>query len=183
VLVLVGSTAFDGLSRSELWTGLVPRSTPWATVGLLAVTAAVVALWLLGTWRPDPVGGDGRVPLPVAFAHTIVPIAAGYLIAHYFSLLIFDGQQAFVLASDPFGVGADLFGTAGRRVDYTLVGVGAIAGVQLAAIVLGHVAAAVAAHERAVRLFPAQIAVRIQYPVLAAMVVLTCAAVGLVLSP
>jgi len=194
VLVLLGTTAFDGLSRSALW---ATRSVLWATVGLVGVTAAVVGLWLLGTWRADPVRGasvhgdsvrgdsvrEERAPLPVAFAHTLVPIAAGYAIAHYFSLLTFDGQKVFVLASDPFGTGADLFGTADRAVDYTVVGVGTIAAVQLAAIVLGHVVAAIAAHERAVRLFPPRIALRIQYPVLASMVVLTCAAVALVLAP
>jgi len=174
VLVLVGSTAFDGLSRSSLWT--VPRGALWPTIGLVGVTAVVVALYLLGTWRADPVraraGGPERAPIPVAFAHTIVPIAAGYAIAHYFSLLVFDGQQAFRIVA-----GAD------GPVDYTLLAPAAIAAVQLAAIVLGHVAAAVGAHERSLRLFPPRVALRIQYPMLAAMVVLTCGAVGLVLAP
>ncbi|GAA1840343.1 hypothetical protein GCM10009836_19600 [Pseudonocardia ailaonensis] len=168
VLVLVGTTAFDGLSRSALWT--VPRGITWGTVGLLGVTAVVVVLYLAGTWRADPVRGVDRAPLPVAFAHTIIPIAAGYAIAHYFSLLVFDGQQVFRLA---LGTGP---------VDYTLVGTATIAAVQLAAIVLGHIAAAVGAHERALRLFPPSVATRIQYPMLAAMVVLTCGAVGLVLA-
>lgn len=183
VLVLVGTTAFDGLSRSELWTDAVPRSPLWGTLGLVGVTAAVVGLYLLGTWRAEPSRPADRAPVPAAFAHTIVPIAAGYVVAHYFSLLVFDGQLPFVLASDPWGTGADVFGTAGRAVDYTLVGVGAIAAVQLAAIVLGHVAAAVAAHERALRLYPPRTAQRIQYPMLGAMVVLTCGAVALVLAP
>jgi hypothetical protein len=183
VLLLVGATAFDGLSRSALWTAAVPRGALGATLGLLGVTAVVAALYLLGTWRPDPVRGTDRPAIPVAFAHTLVPIAAGYVVAHYFSLLVFDGQRVFVLLSDPFGTGADLLGTADRAVDYTVVGVGMIAAVQLAAIVLGHVAAAVAAHERAVRLFPPAVALRIQYPILAAMVVLTCGAVALVLAP
>lgn len=168
VLVLIGTTAFDGLSRSELWP---LRGTGWATLGLLGSTALVTALWLLGTRRPDPVRREGRAPLPLAFAHTLVPIAAGYAIAHYFSLLVFDGQQPAVLLG------------LRESVDYTAVGVGTIAAVQLAAIVLGHVAAAVAAHERAVRLFPPAVALRIQYPVLAAMVILTCVAVALVLAP
>ncbi|MCF7549459.1 hypothetical protein [Pseudonocardia sp. WMMC193] len=168
VLVLLGTTAFDGLSRSELWP---LRGTLWATVGLVGATALVTALWLLGTRRADPVRGEDRAPLPRAFAHTLVPIAAGYAIAHYFSLLVFDGQQVVVLLGWR------------EAVDYTVVGVGAIAAVQLGAIVLGHVAAAVAAHERAVRLFPSAVALRIQYPILASMVILTCVAVALVLAP
>lgn len=183
VTVLVGTTAFDGLSRSPLWSENVPGGVGWATLGLVVTIGVVGALYLLGTWRPDPVRGADRAPLPRAFAHTIVPIAAGYAIAHYFSLLLFDGQKVFVLASDPFGTGADLLGTAGRAIDYTLVATATIAAVQLAAIVLGHVAAAVCAHDRAVRLFPPRVAVRIQYPMIAAMVVLTCGAVALVLAP
>ncbi|MCW0215569.1 MAG: hypothetical protein OJJ54_19615 [Pseudonocardia sp.] len=183
VVVLVGTTAFDGLSRSSLWRDTVPPGPLVGTLGLVAVTGVVAALYLLGTWRPDPVRGPERAPLPAAFAHTIVPIAAGYAIAHYFSLVVFDGQQAVVLASDPFGTGADLFGTATRAIDYAVVGTAAIAVVQLAGIVLGHLAAAVAAHDRAVKLFPPTIAVRIQYPLLAAMVVLTCGAVGLIFAP
>ncbi|ALE82487.1 hypothetical protein [Pseudonocardia sp. HH130629-09] len=176
VLVLIGITGFDGLSRSSLWSEAVPQSPVWGTVGLVAVLVAVVALYLAGTWR-------GRSAVPVTFAHTLVPIAAGYAVAHYFSLLVFDGQLPFVLVSDPFGTGADLFGTAGRAVDYTVVGVGAIAAVQLGAIVAGHVVAAVAAHERALRRFPAGVALRVQYPMLASMVMLTFGAVALVLAP
>lgn len=183
VLVLVGTTAFDGLSRSELWSEGVPEGPVWGTLGLAGVTAAVVGLYLLGTWRAEPARPESRPPAPAAFAHTIVPIAAGYAVAHYFSLFVFDGQLPFVLASDPWGTGVDVFGTAGRAVDYTLVGVGAIAAVQLGAIVLGHVAAAVAAHERALRLYPPRAAQLVQYPMLAAMVVLTCGAVALVLAP
>ncbi|AEA23889.1 hypothetical protein ACFQ34_32810 [Pseudonocardia benzenivorans] len=183
VLVLVGSTAFDGLSRSSLWADNAPRGPLAATLGLVVVTGVVTGLYLLGTWRPDPVRRAEPVRLPTAFAHTIVPIAAGYAVAHYFSLFLFDGQLPFVLASDPFGTGADLLGTAGRAVDYTLVGTVTIAAVQVGAIVVGHVLAAVCAHDRAVQLFPPAIAVRIQYPLLAAMVVLTCGAVALVLAP
>ncbi|RZT85611.1 hypothetical protein EV383_2486 [Pseudonocardia sediminis] len=51
---------------------------------------------------------------------------------------------------------------------------------QLAAIVLDYVAAR---HERAARLFHSRTALRIQYPMLASIVVLTCGAVAPVLPP
>ena len=122
----------------------------------------------------------GRGCGPVAFAPTLAPIAAGYAVAHYFSLLVFDGQQTVILASDPMGTGADLIGTAGRAIDYTVVGAVAIAVVQLGGIVIGHLVAAVSAHDQAHRLFPARVALRTQYPMLAAMVALTVGAVALV---
>ena len=35
-----------------------------------------------------------------------------YVAAHYLTFLLFEGQATFYLASDPFGEGWDLFGTA-----------------------------------------------------------------------
>ena len=49
-----------------------------------------------------------RRPLIVlarTFVHTLVPIAAGYVIAHYFSFLAYNGQAILYLASDPLGHG------------------------------------------------------------------------------
>jgi hypothetical protein len=122
-------------------------------------------------------------PTPTTFAHTIVPIAAGYVIAHYFSLLIFDGQQTLILASDPFGRGTDLFGTAHHTINYTLVSTTAIALVQILAIVTGHLLATVSAHDQAMQTFPAATATRSQYPLLAIMVTLTIGAVTLIFAP
>ena len=48
------------------------------------------------------------------FAHSLVPIALAYLVAHYFSLFAFQGQAIASLASDPLGDGSDLLGTATR---------------------------------------------------------------------
>ncbi len=42
-----------------------------------------------------------------------MPIALAYQAAHYYTLLITEGQNLFALVSDPFGWGWDLFGTAG----------------------------------------------------------------------
>ncbi|WP_198954466.1 hypothetical protein [Kineosporia sp. R_H_3] len=86
------------------------------------------------------------------FAHSLLPIAAGYAIAHYFSLLVFHGQAAFILASDPFGTGADILGIRTRTTDYTVVSARTISLVQVTAIVVGHVVGVVLAHDRATRL-------------------------------
>jgi hypothetical protein len=181
VVVLVGTTAFDGLSRTSWWLANVPAGPVNATLGLACAILLIGLVFLLGTWSlttADTPAGE-MAPQPAAFAHTLVPIAAGYAIAHYFSLLVFDGQQTLILASDPFANGADLLGTAARSIDYTVLSTSTIGAVQVMAIVLGHLVAAVGAHDRAVRLLPAGSAVRTQYPLLAAMVALTMGAVGL----
>jgi hypothetical protein len=97
------------------------------------------------------------------------------------SLLVFDGQQTFILASDPFASGLDLLGTAGRSMNYSVVNTATIAAVQVSAIVLGHLA--VGAQDRAVRLLPGNTTVGTQLPLVAAMVALTMGAIGLVLAP
>ncbi|MGH3565215.1 MAG: hypothetical protein ACRDRH_04120 [Pseudonocardia sp.] len=179
IVALVGSTAYDGLSRTQWWNGAVPPGAAMATGGLVASFVLVGVVFGLGTFTVVSTGAHTGVG-PVAFAPTLAPIAAGYAIAHYFSLLVFDGQQAIILASDPMGTGADLIGTAGRAIDYTVVGAGTIALVQLGAVVVGHLLAAISAHDQAHHLFPPRVALRTQYPMLGAMVALTVGAVGLV---
>jgi hypothetical protein len=61
--------------------------------------------------RPRPARGPND-RLDRQFVHSLVPILVGYTIAHYFSLLVFQGQMGYILGSDPFAMGCDLFGTA-----------------------------------------------------------------------
>ncbi len=72
---------------------------------------------------------------PGRFAHSLIPI--GYLVAHYFSLFVFDGQRAVILLSDPLDTGVDLFGVATRSVDLSAVSPATIAVVQVLGIVTG----------------------------------------------
>ncbi len=153
---------------------------PLATLALLTCFAIVAVTYVLATRRSGAPAGADPDPLPGAFAHSVVPIAIGYAVAHYFSLLMYEGQQAWILASDPFGTGANWFGTADWSIDYTLFATGTIALVQIGAIVVGHVVGVIAAHDRAVELFKGRAALRGQYPLLAVMVAYTLAGVALV---
>jgi hypothetical protein len=96
------------------------------------------------------------------------------VVAHYFSLFVLQGQFVLPLASDPFGWGWDLFGTRGVRPDLRLLAPRTVWYVQIAALVVGHVAGLVVAHDRAVALVrPSARAVRTQYPLLALMILYT----------
>ena len=77
-----------------------------------------------------------------------MPIAFGYMLAHYFSLLVLDGQAIGYLVSDPLGHGSDLFGTANFLINYNLISFAAIWYVQIAAIVAGHVSGLILSHEQ-----------------------------------
>lgn len=185
--VLLGSTAFDGFSRSSFWISHLQNSTlpasTWASLGLIAVILLVGLCYTVAARLGGLVGATDSGTLPGAFAHAIVPIAVGYLIAHYFSLLVFGGQQTIGLASDPLVTGANLFGTRGNVIDYSIVSVTQIAFVQVIAVVAGHLCGVVAAHDRAVRLFPRAHAVAGQLPMLVLMVGYTIGGLLLLLSP
>ncbi|MFN0282198.1 MAG: hypothetical protein ACKVZ6_09540 [Kineosporiaceae bacterium] len=187
VVVLVGSTAFDGLGRTLWWQngfGLDgDTATLPSTLGLAATVGLVGLLYGAGSWLSGRLGGNGDAA--GGYAHTLLPIAAGYAIAHYFSLLAFDGQTTWILLSDPFAGGANLLGLTGRGVDYTVVSARTIALVQVAAIVGGHVLGVVLAHDRAVALAAEAPGrghpVRSQVPLLVIMVTLTTGGLGLLL--
>ena len=115
-----------------------------------------------------------HVELTHAFAHTLVPIGFAYVLAHYFSLLIWQGQAIGYLASDPLGDGANLFGTSSYQIDYNVISFAAIWYVQVAALVAGHVAGLALAHDRALAMYDnVEEAVRSQYWMLAVMVAFT----------
>jgi hypothetical protein len=165
--VMLGSTAYDGFSASTFWadklqSGPLPR-TVMGTLGLLALVLMVAATYWVAT----------RSTGPAALAHSLIPIAVGYLVAHYFTLLLFGGQQAAILWSDPLGRDADLFGTRNLTVDYGLLGLTAVAVIRAAAVVGGHIVGVFAAHDRAVALLPAKRALIGQLPLLLLMVFYT----------
>lgn len=185
--VMIGTTTFDGFSQGSVWTGVAPdlqdafaglglgpetALEAGFTVGLLAVVLFVAGLYRLGIQGMATVGENHTASeLARTFAHTLIPIAAAYVVAHYVSLLIFQGQAMAYLLSDPLGTGANLLGTADDTVDYTVVSPDGIWYIQVAALVLGHVAALMLAHDRALALYRSpRRATRSQYWMLAVMV-------------
>ncbi len=179
VSVMLGSTVYDGFSGSTAWVRFaqsqaVPR-TLVSTVGLALTVLAVGGLLVGCALAAGRLGGARDLrPLPGLFAPSVVPVALGYVVAHYYSFLVLEGQNALVKLSDPLGTGADWLGTAGLAPNAALVSPGIVADLQVVAIVVGHVLGVVVAHDRAVSLFPRARAVAGQVPLLVLMVTLTC---------
>lgn len=181
--VIIGSTFFDGVTRTVWWRRAVaPDDALAGSIGLAVAVAAVTGLYLLALRAGAALSGHTVPRASARFSATLLPIALGYTVAHYFSFFLLEGQMTVILAGDPFGTGLNLLGTDGNRIDYGLVGPALVALVQINAIVLGHIGATIAAHDQALRLYPAGSAVRGQIPVAAVMVVLTCAGLGSLLS-
>jgi hypothetical protein len=188
---MIGTTTFDGFMNGPVWRALAPEvqrgfrdlgahgaASPELafTLGLGASVILCAGLYWLGVKGMSSI--SARHPareLADAFAPSLAPIALGYLLAHYFSLLVTQGQATAYLISDPMGTGANLFGTADVRINYGLVSAAAIWYVQVGALVGGHVSGLALAHDRALVLYrDAQEAARSQRWMLVVMVTFTC---------
>jgi hypothetical protein len=192
VICSIGTTTFDGASegvfkggidRLVTWTGDIGLGATAAvrtsnTIFMLLSIAIVTLIYLAGVRGMSTVpGAPDRPTLWRSFAHALIPIAFAYLLAHYFSLFFFQEQAQFTyLLSDPLGTGTtDLFGTAGYGVDYNAISNQMVWYVQVAALVCGHVAGLVLAHDRAIAIWKDyRAAARSQYWMLAVMVAFTC---------
>jgi hypothetical protein len=190
ICAVIGTTTFDGFSNDVVWRKLEPQfqsffsdigfhQTPATelafTVGLLLCVGVIIGIYLLGIRGVQSVSRRyGRRELVESFAHTLVPIGFGYVLAHYFSLLIWQGQAIGYLVSDPLGNGTNLFGTSQYQIDYNVISFALIWYVQVAALVAGHVAGLTLAHDRALVMYrnPRE-AVRSQYWMLTVMVAFT----------
>ena len=156
------------------------------TLGLLLFPAAFLLVYLGFCGLMARAVGDVRTAgeLSRAFVFSLVPIALAYNIAHFFTLLVVQGQLLVPLSSDPLGRGWDLFGTAEYVTDIGVVSARAVWFLSVGAIVAGHIAAVYLAHHTATRLFGDRaLAMRSQYPMLALMVMYTVVSLWIVAQP
>jgi hypothetical protein len=165
VAIGVGSILYDGLSQTQAWFDVF--GAPFlalATIELLAFLGLVVGL-ALAVARPVGLAAVGG---------GLVPIAVGYLIAHYLTYVLGDGQRIVVALSDPFQQGWNLIGFATYEPGIDWIPPLAIWAVMLLAVVGGHVVGAWSGHVLAVRDAPSGRGIRLrQLPLAALMVALT----------
>jgi hypothetical protein len=178
VMVVIGSTTFDGLTGTQLWLSWTANLSGASevvvgTLGLVGAIMIVGIAYALAMLAASSIAHIPWHPLSVRFVHSLVPIAFAYVAAHYFSFLILEGQAGVALLSDPLGSGWDLFGTASWTVNLALVSAVAVWYVQVGAIVAGHVAGVILAHDRSLAAFRGGHAFRTQYALLAIMVMFT----------
>jgi hypothetical protein len=193
VVAAVYTVSFDGFAESPEYAAafFAVRETlgvgPTVSValylaglgGFLATYWLVVRVvaWAAGTERPagtTALGDGGReapVSLARAVAPTLVPIAAGYEVAHnYGYVATFLGR----LPATAGGSGVDLLGW---------LPISAFWASQVALVVLGHVVAVVAAHEVVARAAPEGRTLRAHAPLVALMVGYTVLSLWIVSRP
>lgn len=184
VSVLFGSTAFDSFKDSPQWVQFVQQSdlVRWLPTGafladniaLLVFCAGVAAIFTVGTMTTGVAPGTRRTDLPGRFAHSVVPIIVGYIVAHYLSYFVSISQDTLIKASDPRSDGSDYLGTGDWSVNYWLAyHPTLLANVKVLAVVTGHVLGVIAAHDRAIKLLPRRHQLTGQLPLLLAMVAFT----------
>jgi len=192
VIASIATTSFDGAQEGafkralestfnhlvDAGMGLTMALRLTDTIFILLTFAGVALVYLVGVRGMAGVSGAPSFEkLRSGFAHSLIPIAFAYLVAHYFSLFVFQEQAQFTyLLSDPLGTGTtDLFGTASSGIDFRALSANAIWYVQVGALVIGHVIGLTLAHDRATAYWgDYRQAARSQYWMLAVMVAFTC---------
>jgi hypothetical protein len=207
VVLMLSTVTFDGFKETSLWAALMqwvasvqafhPLLLGLHNFGfdlIVALETAALAIFpmlfylvYLGFCWLTKEAGDGTRPVgEVAglFVFSLVPIAIAYHLAHYLSYLLISGQFIIPLASDPFGIGWDVFGTAGYQIDITVVGAKFVWYTAVVAIVVGHVFGVGVAHFVALKVFAtAKTARASQYPFLVLMVAYTMVSLWILAQP
>ena len=211
VLLMLSSVTFDGLLATPLWGEIAPwllmsdfvrplvlllqdvTGDSIAAIGTIAMAVFLLVFQLLFLafcslmYVATP--ARARVDLSVGelarlFVLSLVPIALAYHLAHYLSFLLIVGQYMIPMASDPFGVGWDLFGTSLYMINIGIVGAKFVWITSVIAIVTGHIVAVWLAHVVALRRFrDSGAALRSQIPMLFLMVSYTMLSLWILAQP
>ncbi len=154
ILFMVAATSFDGIQETLVMLKLYLRFQDFIsydvfrTICLVLSPLVFLASYLFFIWLARQItrSAISLRSLALGFAATLIPIALAYNVAHYYTLLLVQGQEIFRLISDPFGYGWDLFGTADYAVNVGIVQAGFVWHSQVAIILVGHIASVYLAH-------------------------------------
>lgn len=203
ILFMLSSTAFDGFRSTVQWIItlrqlLMPPvdlffgdntflPTQVAKVVGLPLTLFIflyVYLMLIALAKALAKSELSLWELALRFAYSLVPIAFVYNIAHYYTLILTEGQNMTRLISDPFGYSWNLFGTAAYKTNLSVVDANLVWNTQVAVILIGHIAGVYIAHVIALKVFPSRKRAFVsQLPLLVLMIVYTMAGFWILSQP
>jgi hypothetical protein len=200
VLFMLASTTYDGVHGTVFWVGLFWKNLLSLLHPLwgddMAKAQAVLGGWFTAydhaglvlcpflyftaytlVMAATRVMTRNAIPLGVLamqFAFTLIPIALVYNIAHYSTLILQQLPLLPYLASDPFGLGWNLFGLAPDLSEPPPLDMGSVWHSEVGFILAGHMVSVCLAHLVALRLFPSRPqAMLSQLPMLGLMVTYT----------
>jgi hypothetical protein len=214
VVLMLATVSFDGFMATPLWNDafdiitstrtLMPMlhrlnmmgmsvDSIVSTIGLVLAPVLFLTVYLTFSWLMTVAAGLSRkaaansyttATMASHFVLCLIPIAIAYHLAHYISFLFVAGQLIIPLASDPFGFGWNLLGTADYRVNAGLIGARFAWYASVSSVVAGHVIAVYLGHVLALRGFDdRRSALNSQYPMLALMVFYTFAGLWILAQP
>lgn len=212
VMLMLSTVTFDGFMGTPLWAGILEAIPDWrplqpflfklemngvsrevviTTTGLALFPLLFAGLYLsfirlMKSCATFPAQSRELSTLEIGafFIYSLVPIALAYHLAHYISFLLTVGQLIIPLASDPFGLGWNLFGTADYRLNIAIIGARFVWYTSVAAIVLGHIIAVCLAHALALRaLGDRRLALVSQVPMLVLMILYTVLSLWILSQP
>ncbi len=199
-LLMLAITGFHGLTMTPVWKTLTESLESLIPIGRIAAFSVgmsvlmilpIVAYALLVWWsraiavRTDA-GTAGRVPYReyfIRYAYCLLPIALFYHLAHNLEHLLMEGPKVVALASDPFGWGWNVLGTAAWRIP-PLVSLDVLWVLQVILVGVGHVYSLWAAQKISRRLFTSDAAAsRGQLPMLVGMILFSVLSLWLLKQP
>jgi hypothetical protein len=138
-----GSIIFDGLSQTQPYFDLFLASAP---LGDPVVTDSITATVFLGA-VVLVVLLTARMLSVDAVAAGLLPVAVGYLVAHYLTFLLIDGQRIIAALNDPLLRGDNLLPfNLGFWEPSSFLPISIVWSIQLAAVIGGHILGAWAGH-------------------------------------
>jgi hypothetical protein len=144
IALATGAIIFDGLSQTQVYFDFFVVNAPLGTEPIIreSITATIFlgAIVLI-------VVGVARLLTVRAVAAGLLPVAVGYLIAHYLTFLLVDGQRLLIALNDPLLRGDNFLpGNLGFWEPSSPLPTSIVWTIQLAAVVGGHIVGAWAGH-------------------------------------
>ena len=194
VVLLLSTVTYDGLTATPLWVSIhdgvisvfADSSEIVGSLGLLVFPLLFGLVYLATAWLISQIAGRSKPVVKIArtFVYSLIPIALAYHLAHFLSFLLIQGQLAIPLASDPLGMGWDLFGTTDYQTNLRIINARTTWLLAVAAIVAGHIISVFLAHSIALRTFKDRgLALKSQVPMLALMVGYTMVSLWILAQP
>ncbi len=191
-LVLFSITAFHGLSMTSNWKILLSFTSrslsigyiPSFTIAMILSLSIPVILYALFIGISRKLSGHPSYPgLFNRYAYGLIPIALFYHLAHNVEHFFMEGQKLIVLASNPFGYGWNIFGTAGIMIK-PMLELNTVWFIQVALIITGHLFGIYISHRHAHQVFTDEkAAIKSQVPVTVMMMLFSALSLWLIAQP
>ncbi|MFB6219803.1 MAG: hypothetical protein ABEH90_00050 [Halolamina sp.] len=184
IIALLWATSYDGIVSTAAWNSVARFFGTLGIPPFLIYFLALVTGFLvfLGAYRWAAANARSRTETPITerfiegwFAPALVPIAAGYHVAHFLAYFLGLAPALAVALANPL---------VPASTGYVLTVPGWFVNVQLSLIILGHVLGVWVAHSLGLEIFPGKIrAIESQYSFIAVMVFYTMTSLWIITAP